>query len=342
MTNRPPSHTFFAAPLDLNSTQLLEVQVRGCRFPLDQRVLDAGGWTLRDTRKQDLLAKVRSAGTPLKEMLMGRVHHGIITGLDEAFVIDAKQSNELIAASPKNKSLIHPYIHAGEIVRYGSPLQSHYIIFMPQGWTISRAGDQAGWQWLGKKYPAIARHLKPFAERAKERRHQGDFWWECAWEPGIFDQKQFRILFPGSGESPEFMFDEGRAVPDRYVRFISHSSHYLLAVLNSRLSAFILHMTAHELPEKKRILAGERIAALPIYTPDFDNPDDKARHDRMVTLVNGMLELHKHLSHAKTDQEKRFITKEIESTDRQIESLVYGFYGLTADEIAVVEECVGK
>ena len=97
----PPSHAFFAAPLDLNSTQPLEVQVRKSRFPLDQRVFNAGGWILRDTRVQDLLEKVRSAGTPLKEMLMGHVHHGIITGLDEAFVIDAKQSKELIAASPK-------------------------------------------------------------------------------------------------------------------------------------------------------------------------------------------------------------------------------------------------
>jgi hypothetical protein len=62
----------------------------------------------------------------------------------------------------------------------------------------------------------------------------------------------------------------------------------------------------------------------------------------MAKLVIEILELHKHLTYAKTDQEKRLITQEIESTDRQIDSLVYGLYGLTADEIAVVEECVGK
>jgi len=44
----------------------------------------------------------------------------------------------------------------------------------------------------------------------------------------------------------------------------------------------------------------------------------------------------------KTDQEKRLITQEIESTDRQIDSLVYGLYGLTTDEIAVLEDLVGK
>jgi adenine-specific DNA-methyltransferase len=62
----------------------------------------------------------------------------------------------------------------------------------------------------------------------------------------------------------------------------------------------------------------------------------------MVALVTEMLELYKHLSDAKTDQENRLIVQEIESTDRQIDSLVYGLYGLTTDEIAVVEESMSK
>jgi hypothetical protein len=342
ITRRPPSHPFFAARLDPDGAEPLEVQVRVGRFPLDQTVLGAGGWTLRDTRVQDIVTKVRSAGTPLVEVVMGRVHHGIITGLDEAFVIDDRQRKELIEASPNSKTLIRPFLPAGEIVRYGSPCSSRSMIFIPQGWTNAHAGDQAGWRWLKKKYPAIARHLKPHAERAKERKHKGDFWWECAGEPGVFDQNQSRIVFPGSGKLPAFTFDAGRAIPDRHTRVISSSSLYLLAVLNSRLSAFILRVTAHEVPEKKRMQVWERIAALSIYTIDFDNPDDKTRHDRMVTFVTEMLELHTHLSHAKTDYEKRIITQEIGSIDRQIDSLVYGLYGLNADEIAVVEESVRK
>ena len=57
----------------------------------------------------------------------------------------------------------------------------------------------------------------------------------------------------------------------------------------------------------------------------------------MVALVTEMLELHRHLSHAMTDREMRLITQEIGSTDRQIDSLVYGLYGLTAEEVAFVE-----
>ena len=253
ITRRPPLHAFFAASLDLDHPEPLDVQVRTGRFPLDQAVLGAGGWTLRDTRVQDLLGKVRSAGTLLEEVVMGRVHHGIITGLDEAFVIDARQRKELIAESPKSKNLIRPFLSAGEIVRYGSSPSSRFIIFIPQGWTNSHAGDQAGWRWLRKKFPAIARHLKPFAERAKERKHQGDFWWECACEPGVYDRDQPRVFFPGSGKFPAFMFDAGAAVPDRHTRFISSSSLFLLAVLNSRLSTFVISATADEVPEKKAL-----------------------------------------------------------------------------------------
>ncbi|MFA6226269.1 MAG: class I SAM-dependent methyltransferase [Methanoregula sp.] len=342
ITRHPPSHPFFAALLDLNSTEPLEQQVRMGRFPLDQAMLGAGGWIFSDTRVQDLLTKVRSASTPLKEVVIGRVHHGIITGLDEAFVIDARQGNELLGASPKNGALVRPFLSAGEIVRYGSPPVSRSIIFIPQGWTTSHAGDQAGWQWLKKKYPAIARHLKPHAERAKERRHQGDFWWECLCELGVFEKDRPRIFFSGSGELPVFTFDAGAAIPDRHTRFISSSSLSLLAVLNSRLCAFILRITADEVPGKKRTHVWGRIAALPIYTTDFDNPDDRARHDRMVTLVTGMLELQNHLGLAKTDQEKRIITQEIGSIDRQIDSLVYGLYGLSMEEIAVVEDAIVK
>lgn len=342
ITRSPPTHAFFAAPLALTDTRPLEVQVRTGRFPLDQRVLGTGGWTLRDTRLPDLLRKVHSTGTPLKEVVMGRIHHGIITGLDEAFVIPARQGRELIAASLKNKSLIRPFLSGGDITRYGSSHPSRSIIFIPQGWTTARAGENACWEWFQRKYPVLARHLEPFAERAKERRHQGDFWWECGSEPGVFDRDQARIIFPGSGAHPVFTFDNGAAVPDRHTRFICSSSLFLLAVLNSRIITFILRVTSDDFPEKKRAHAGERIAALPIYTPDFDNPEDMARHDRMVSLVTYMLELHQHLSHARTGREKRLILQDIGSTDRQIESLVYGLYGLTMDEIAVVEESVAK
>jgi SAM-dependent methyltransferase len=342
ITRRSSSHKFFATHLDSRSTEPLELQVKISRFPIDQTTLGGGGWKFRDTRVQDIMEKVLNAGTLLEEVVMGRIHHGIITGYDKAFVIDTRQRKELIEKSPKSKSLIRPLISEGEIVRYGIPPLSRSIIFIPQGWTAANAGDQAGWRWFRKKFPAIARQLKPYAERAKARKHQGDFWWECAVEQGAFDQNQSRIMFSLSGEFPAFLFDAGASIPDRHTQFINSSSFYLLAVLNSRLIAFIFRVTAQKNREKEQIQEWEWIAELPIYTPDLDDPLDAGRHDRLVTLVTGMLELQKHLSQTTSERETRLITQEIESTDRQIDSLVYGLYGLTADEIAVVEKSILK
>ena len=62
----------------------------------------------------------------------------------------------------------------------------------------------------------------------------------------------------------------------------------------------------------------------------------------MIALVTQMLDLHKYLPQAKTDQEKRLVQQEIDALDVRIDALVYELYGLTAEEIAVVEESVSK
>jgi len=57
----------------------------------------------------------------------------------------------------------------------------------------------------------------------------------------------------------------------------------------------------------------------------------------MVALVERMLELHKQLAVARVPAEKELLGRQIESTDRQIDRLVYELYGLTDEEVAVVE-----
>ena len=76
---------------------------------------------------------------------------------------------------------------------------------------------------------------------------------------------------------------------------------------------------------------------LPIpHTTPFD-PTDKSRHDGMVELVGRMLGLHKALPLAKTDHDKTLLQRQITPTDNQIDKLVYELYGLSDDEIGIVE-----
>jgi hypothetical protein len=75
----------------------------------------------------------------------------------------------------------------------------------------------------------------------------------------------------------------------------------------------------------------------PIRTINFTDPADVARHDRMVALVTQMLELHARLAAEGVPHEKAALQRRIEMTDRQIDQLVHELYGLTAEEIKVVE-----
>ena len=50
-----------------------------------------------------------------------------------------------------------------------------------------------------------------------------------------------------------------------------------------------------------------------------------------------MLALHKQLPLARAPQEQTALERQIEATDRQIDALVYELYGLTEEEIAIVE-----
>ncbi|MGD9491639.1 MAG: hypothetical protein AB7V51_08695, partial [Methanoregulaceae archaeon] len=75
----------------------------------------------------------------------------------------------------------------------------------------------------------------------------------------------------------------------------------------------------------------------PIRTIDFSDTADQARHDKMVALVERMLALHRQKADVKTDHEKTLIERQIEATDRQIDTLVYELYELTKEEIGIVE-----
>jgi len=59
-------------------------------------------------------------------------------------------------------------------------------------------------------------------------------------------------------------------------------------------------------------------------------PADKSRHDKLVGLMPK-------LRAATADSEKATLQKAVTATDQQIDALVYELYGLTPEELALVE-----
>jgi len=116
---------------------------------------------------------------------------------------------------------------------------------------------------------------------------------------------------------------------------------YLLALLNSRLLAwYFLRLSSVAQRDDFPKIVLKETRSLPIRPPDFSDSSGKARHDRIVELVRQMITETKQLALSRTDKDKDYYTNRCDGLDRQIDALVYDLYGLTADEIKIVEEQV--
>jgi hypothetical protein len=151
-----------------------------------------------------------------------------------------------------------------------------------------------------------------------------------------------KILLRKTGDRIIATYDESGVFPEQslYFLFNKHTDidyKCLLGILNSRLLTF--YYRAKSLTNKKSIAQVKKVDLdkLPISLVNFSDFADKARHDRMVALVEQMLSLHKKLAEAKTDHEKTNLKRQIEATDGQIDRLVYELYELTDEEIRIVE-----
>jgi hypothetical protein len=79
------------------------------------------------------------------------------------------------------------------------------------------------------------------------------------------------------------------------------------------------------------------LSQVPVRIVSFKKPADKARHDKLVVLVDKLLGLMPKLRAATADSEKAVLQNAVTATDQQIDALVYELYNLTPEEIKLVE-----
>jgi hypothetical protein len=113
---------------------------------------------------------------------------------------------------------------------------------------------------------------------------------------------------------------------------------FILGVLNSRLERFYFESFVID-----QSLGGGLIHATPGTHDKLIVPKATDKHvNRMVKLVDSLLAMHKQLASAKGEAQRGAIQRQIGATDIEIDRLVYDLYGLTKEEIEIVEEATRR
>lgn len=306
-------------------------------FPVDQQVLDEGGWSLRDTRVEDVLRKVARHGTPLEDVVMAEVHAGIRVAGAVPFLVDETQARAWLRKDPRCKPLLRPVIAGDAIDRYHAGVPAQYLILIPEGWTCSHPDARKNpWQWLKRRHPLIARHLQPLRNKGPARAGPETLWWEMCCD-AFWQGSRRRILFPARFPNLRFRPDAGRGIGDENVLAFPSTTLSLAGILNSRLMAFVFAHTVQKSGAGREFFSWDDIARLPVYLPDLDRPDDCERTRQLEILVQRMLDQTRHADSAKDEAEAAALKRKVQVTDRRIDMLVYELYGLEPEEIAVVD-----
>ena len=295
-------------------------------------------WVISGGDDQKLLSRLNSSFISLSENTGGHAFRGILTGLTDAFIINSETKARLINEDNRSKELIKPFLMGRNIKPYATPEASNWLILIPKGFTIKRnlpetnpyhvseppphygelPYDEA-WNWFKKNYPPIAAHLMPFKEKAELRTDQGDFWWElraCDYYHTFFTEK---IMYQVFQVKPCFIFDEVGSFCNNSMWIIPKGDKILLAILNSKMGWWLISKYCTAIQNGYQLI-WKYFGQIPI--PQYNENESES----ISNLVNQILIAKKNSGSTNT------ITLE-----KAIDQLVYELYGLTEEEIKIVE-----
>jgi hypothetical protein len=286
-----------------------------------------------------------------------RIFQGLVTGADPVFILTHAGGRRYFSHATQREyrieaELMHPLCKGSlNIRRYMVTEPDRSILFpyrLIQGKAVLLTPKE-----LAEEYPSAWKYLQ-INRPALEQRERGKWkcpnWYAFGRSQNLSEMEQCKLLTPSIAKRPSFTYDEknfyyfvgsGGGGGGGY-GIILNKSHgmsyeYLLGLLNSRLLDWVTKQSGGLFRGGYYAFSRQYIEALPVRTIDPANSADKAAHDRMVKLVDSMLALHKQLASAKSQAQRAAIQRQIEATDAEIDRLVYGLYGLTKEEIAIVE-----
>ena len=300
-----------------------QIEHEGVALSLEQLAADA--WQLEPQGVMAVMQKIREKGTPLGDFAGVKPYRGILTGFNEAFLIDGPTRESLVAADRACANVIKPFVRGEHIERWSADWAGQWMISLKSSgdftWPWSSMGDKAEDVFRGT-FPSLFARMKPLEESLRKRQDKGRNWWElrsCAYWDG-FDRP--KIVYQEIQFHPCYALDSAGLYGNNKTFFVPSGDLYLLAVLNSPLIwwhnwRYLPHMKDEALSPVAFLMG-----TLPIATPtDSVRTDVEATTRRVINTAQSQQETRRTLL------DWLRIEHEIETPSQKLQSP----FGLAAD-----------
>ena len=202
-------------------------------FSMPQKALTSDGWRLESPTVLNLLDKLRTVGTPLGEYINGKFYRGILTGLNEAFVVDKVTRDRLITEHELSAEILKPLLRGRDVKRWRVDYQDLWLIFTRRGIDIN-------------KYPAIYNYLLVYKKKlmpgGEGGRKPGSYqWYEI--QDNIAYWQEFakpKIVWGNLSTKTNFAFADRGTYINAPANLIIYYSKYLLGILNSYVTQYLM------------------------------------------------------------------------------------------------------
>jgi hypothetical protein len=315
-------------------------------------------WMLTSSKILEVLNKIKQQYT-LGD-IFDYIFQGVVTGIDAIYFLKKlSDSNEDIIEvfSPKEgenilieKEILKPMLKGEDVSRYKKSEYKYYSIYpykLIDDKTVILEENE-----LSNRFPLAYGYLKKYKNELRELRIKfktnPKYWYSCHRSRSMILFETQRIITPEISLGCNMTLSEAGIYHNTKVyslitsKFRKEDIKYWLGLMNSKILWWFISNTGYVLRGGYYTFKTNYLKPFPIRIIDFDNNSDKRYHNRIVKVVDQMLDVQKKYHNAKTENEKTIYKKQIDILDNQIDKLVYKLYGLTEEEVRIVEgEVIG-
>jgi adenine-specific DNA-methyltransferase len=295
-------------------------------------------WFFGDKRTNSILEKIALNSVRLLD-LPAEISRGSSTGDDDIFIVDG-------TGMGLEPTILRSPLFASDFSRYQFKLSGKWKVIFPYIVENGKANLMTESEFR-KKHPKAYDYL--YAQKtALLKRKQFTEWFGYSAPRNLPIHDRAQICIPLLADRGLYTLIppkiNGKLCPMASGGFtvalsdsVKLKPEYILGLLNSTLLFWRLRQGSNLFRGGWITCTKQYFGELPIHKIDFSYPTEKAKHDRMVELVEQMLAARQQLAAAQSDKDKDFYTNRCDGLDRQIDALVYELYSLTPDEIKIVE-----